>query len=416
VTYLAVAAVASRSVSKWEWVPLRRIARLRREKNERSDAVLLALSASRGVEPRPDDGGRQLPSAETVCGYWLVRPNDLVFNPMWAIEGGVAVSDRHGAVSNAYRVYELRSMIDPKFAHHWFRSSVALEQYRLLVRGVTTFDRSVTREDLEGMPVPVPPLAEQRAIAEFLDGETARVDALITAKRMMIGLLEERKSTVLDSWVNNLSARFGSIPLRRLIRRVEQGWSPECDGIAAEAESWGVLKTSAVTSGAFRAEENKRLPAGVDPDARWIIRDGDLLVIRGSGSRTLVGQAAVADTQGRLLLLSDLIYRLIVREADPRFLAAVLRSPRVRGVLESLVRTDAGQTLKVRGDDLRVLPVPAAPYALQYDLWADLQGIMQETDKVIRTLGRQIELANEHRNVYTSAVVTGETAVPRVAA
>ena len=38
----------------------------------------------------------------------------------------------------------------------------------------------------------LPPLGEQRAIADYLDTETARIDALITKKRRMIELLDER--------------------------------------------------------------------------------------------------------------------------------------------------------------------------------------------------------------------------------
>ena len=38
----------------------------------------------------------------------------------------------------------------------------------------------------------MPPLGEQRAIADYLDTETARIDALITKKRRLITLLEER--------------------------------------------------------------------------------------------------------------------------------------------------------------------------------------------------------------------------------
>ena len=40
--------------------------------------------------------------------------------------------------------------------------------------------------------VSVPSLGEQRAIADYLDTETARIDALITKKRRLITLLEER--------------------------------------------------------------------------------------------------------------------------------------------------------------------------------------------------------------------------------
>ena len=47
-------------------------------------------------------------------------------------------------------------------------------------------------------PVLHPPLAEQRAIADYLDAETARIDALIAKKQQLIHLLEERRSAVFE--------------------------------------------------------------------------------------------------------------------------------------------------------------------------------------------------------------------------
>ncbi len=187
--------------SRWEWRQLRRVTSRRRETNALRDKVLLSLSAYRGLEPRAEDGGRQPPSEETEADYWVVKPNDLVFNPMWAIEGGVAVSAIEGAVSPAYRIYQFGSDIYPRFAHHFLRSHLAISQYRLLVRGVTTFDRSVTRGDFEAMPIPVPPLSEQRAIADHLDKQTAYIDELVAKNQQTVGLLRERRAALITAAV-----------------------------------------------------------------------------------------------------------------------------------------------------------------------------------------------------------------------
>ena len=188
--YLALQPIQERS--DWSWVEFRRVASIRRETNHSGDRPLLALSAVTGIQQRPDGGGRQPASDETISKYWVVRPDWLVFNPMWAIEGGVAVSQLEGAVSTAYRVYELHSPLHPRFAHYYLRSDPVLEQYRLMIRGITTFDRSITRSDFEAMPVPTPPISEQRAIADYLDAETARIDALVSKNRRLIQLLQEK--------------------------------------------------------------------------------------------------------------------------------------------------------------------------------------------------------------------------------
>ena len=415
-TYLAIAVMMRSAPPSWTWIPLRRVASLRRMPNRNGDAQLLALSSERGIEARPEDGGRQLPSEATIFDYWLVEPEDLVFNPMWAVGGGVGVSRVSGAVSPAYRTYRLLPTIVPRFLDYYLRSTPVLAQYRLVVRGLTTFDRSVTREDFEGMPIPLPPLVAQQAIVDYLDRETARSDALVQKKQLLLDRLGERLEAVRDGWVRDQFEKAGSSPFRRLLARVEQGWSPECDGAEADPAEWGVLRTSSVSSGVFRPSENKRLPASITPDLRWVVRDGDLLLVRGSGSPGSVGQSAVARTEGRMLLLSDLLYRLVCPSTNPQFLAAVLTAPTVRGLIEGSIRTDSGQTLKLRGDDIRQLPIPRTPPEEQAHAVLQLDAACRPVIASIERIQMQMRLLSEYRASVITAAVTGELGISRVAA
>lgn len=258
-TFIVMDRALSTVPSHWERVEIRRVTTIRRETNRDSSATLLSLSASDGVRPRPDDGGRQLPSADTVANYWLVRPSDLVFNPMWAIEGGVAVSEVEGAVSTAYRVYQFPAeQVQPRFAHYLLRSRPALDQYRAMVRGVTTFDRSVTREDFEAMPIGLPPMPEQRAIADFLDVETARIDALIEKKRKLVHLLELR----FESWIRSILRSLDTpiLPLKRKWQVID------CKHRTPEyiAEGYPVMSPGDATAGRANLSRCTRFVSEVD--------------------------------------------------------------------------------------------------------------------------------------------------------
>ena len=54
---------------------------------------------------------------------------------------------------------------------------------------------------MKSIPLPLPPLHEQRAIADRLDRETARIDALIAKNDRLIALLREKRSALISAAV-----------------------------------------------------------------------------------------------------------------------------------------------------------------------------------------------------------------------
>jgi type I restriction enzyme, S subunit len=95
--------------------------------------------------------------------------------------------------------------------------------------------------------IAVPPLIQQRAIADYLDRETAQLDELVAAKERVLGLLAEKRRALItravtrgldprtplhDSgipWLDEVPAHWRTKRLRWLIRTIEQGWSPEAE-------------------------------------------------------------------------------------------------------------------------------------------------------------------------------------------
>src|SRR5699024_4662626 len=72
-----------------------------------------------------------------------------------------------------------------------------------------------TADKVSKFEVPSPALDEQRAIADYLDHETAQIDALVAKQEEFIGLLRERRSAVILSVAGTISAKE-TRPLRRL--------------------------------------------------------------------------------------------------------------------------------------------------------------------------------------------------------
>ncbi|MEX0754143.1 MAG: restriction endonuclease subunit S [Actinomycetota bacterium] len=289
----------------------------------------------------------------------------------------------------------------------YFRYQLQVSRAALEASGQGATFPELGSDALRDFSVIHPPLEDQRRVADFLDRETARVNEIVAAKRSLSLLLHERMHSVRASWIGEAFDRFGRVPLRRVARRIEQGWSPEADNKRAESDEWGVLKTSSVTGAGFLPEANKRLPEGVRFDPRWVVCDGDLLVTRGSGSLSNVGRAAVADTAGRRLILPDLIYRVHLVRGTSTFVAAVLSSPPLRSLVEVCVRTDAGQTLKIRRDDLAGFPIPDADPKEQQELVQSLEERLNPHLQLLESLRHQLSRLTEYRQAVITEAVTG---------
>lgn len=123
--------------------------------------------------------------------------------------------------------------------------------------------------------------------------------------------------------------------MRRVVQRIEQGWSPDCDSRPADESEWGVLKTGCVNGGVFSERENKALPANVGPIAAYEVRPGDVLMSRASGSPDLVGSTAIVQSTRPRLMLSDKVFRIaLTNRVDSEFFVAVLNSRFMRYQIE----------------------------------------------------------------------------------
>ena len=183
--------------ASWRVIPFRYVFTESSEVNGQEPVgQMLSVSGYRGVEPKVyDDENRRRTDAELET-YRVVRPGQLAVNTMWLNYAGLGVSEHLGYVSPAYRAYSIDPRLDKRYAHHLLRSSVYVNAYTGALTGIRPNSLQMPRQTLQGWPVLVPPLEEQRRIAEFLDRETAQIDELIAKQEQLISTLAERRQGV----------------------------------------------------------------------------------------------------------------------------------------------------------------------------------------------------------------------------
>ena len=160
---------------------------------------LLSISEYRGIEVNTRTDG-QMPSLD-VSNYRVVRPGQLAANMMWLNHGGIGVSNHLGYISPDYKSFFISPRVNTRFAHYLFRTSRYITYFETIGTGVRPNAKRVTKTALNATPLSLPPLDEQRRIADYLDAETAKIDAMIAKAGELRALLDERRSALITATV-----------------------------------------------------------------------------------------------------------------------------------------------------------------------------------------------------------------------
>lgn len=253
------------------------------------------------------------------------------------------------------------------------RFLVASEQH--ILSRVDTASHGTKRlplERIEDLPVPLPPLPEQRRIATILD----EADALRRKRREAVALLEElQRSAFLEMFGDPVTNPRGwpTASLGDLLGDIQTGWSPTCDARPAEEHEWGVLKLGAVSTGRFVAD-HKALPVGVEPRGTLEVRPGDVLFSRKNTSELVAAVVFVDEIRPRLML-PDLLFRLVpdLRRIEPRYLAGCLMHPGKRDQVQALAAGSSGSMPGVSKAKLRTIgiPVPSLVQQRRFSAWCE---------------------------------------------
>ncbi len=284
----------------------------------------------------------------------------------------------------------------------------------------------LSRERAYAQRLPLPPLAIQRSIADYLDAETARIDALIEKKRRMVELLEERSQSVIaDSnpgaiiygsdgrpmGIEGVSCpRLGSVSLIQTGLTLDQGRESGAKAVTAP-----YLRVANVQDGRLDLDVLKEVTVPIDLARRCSLRPGDVLMTEG-GDADKLGRGTVWPGEITPCLHQNHIFAVRTsKDLLPEYLALMTRTPYARAYFEMTASKTTGiaSTSTTKIASFRIPLPPIRDQILIVD------ATMEKLNLISQTRGRvenQIDLLAEHRQALVTAAVTGELPVPGVAA
>lgn len=294
---------------------------------------------------------------------------------------------------------------EPRYLWYLLNSAFASSHHERL--GTTSTGlRNLNGEALGELPVPVSMRVRQFEIADFLDAETARIDALIEKKRRMIELLQERLRAMVMKELFGVGAHW--VRLGRMVDLLPGcAFSSELFSVDA-AGGVRLLRGINVAPGRVRWDETVCLDASLAEDfERYSLAPGDLVIgmdrpIIGGGMRV----AEITETDVPSLLVQR-VARLRVNElADRDWIRLALMAPAFVAYFSPIV---TGVSVPhISPGQIQDFKVPLPQRQAQKAILQRLLGFQLQSARLSRAASHQIELLHEHRQALITAAVTGQ--------
>ena len=265
-------------------------------------------------------------------------------------------------------------------------------------QGITRFGLTVGA--MGDVPIPLPPTAEQRAIADFLDRETAKIDALIATQARLIALLDEkRQATITHAVTKGLDP---TAPMKESgvewLRDIPRNWALMAVKRVAMLKSGDTISADSVVSdGTYPVYGGNGFRGYTDR----FTHEGNYLLIGRQGA--LCGNINYAS--GQFWASEHAIVVTLTKTVSQAWLGYVLMAMDLNRY--SLSAAQPGLSVETIKNLLIPLPPPAEQRAIEDFLdrnIASIDGLRHKSQQVIQRL-------RERRTALITAAVTGQVDV-----
>jgi type I restriction enzyme S subunit len=342
----------------------------------------------------------------------MVSYGDLLMTAAGSVGKSIRFTESYPACYAGFLVrLRPRSTDTGRYIAYWMQSVDYWDQ--IAVGSVKSTIENFSASRYRALQVPLPALNEQRAIVDHLDHETAQIDALVTKQEELIGLLQERRASTIDSLVwsgldrtaevvnagigpDTLSPRHWSILRNKNLFR-------EISVLSKDGQE-ELLTVSHLTGVTPRSMKNVNMFEAVTTEGYKVVEVGDLAI---NTMWAWMGALGVSKYRG-LASPAYGVYRPIVEGMEGRYFDHLFRTPRY--VIE-MTRHSRGVTasrLRLYPDSFLRLSVVVPPLSEQRTIVAHIDEQTTRIDALVSKAKEHIALAKERRSALITAAVTGQ--------
>jgi type I restriction enzyme S subunit len=186
--------------NNWKIERLDRLFRVVKE-NARADDEPVSAFIDGVVTLRSNRPEAVIKGSGQEIGYKHLEKNDLVISGMNAHLGGLGISDSSGKCTPVYTILRKTGEIHERFISYYLWHAARSGYIKSLVNAVRYNSADFGPETVKNFMVPVPPIPEQKAIADFLDEQISILERTIDLKEKQIACLKEESKGLTLSWI-----------------------------------------------------------------------------------------------------------------------------------------------------------------------------------------------------------------------
>lgn len=395
-------------------------------------------------------GARNITSRGLASSSARMLPAGTVLFSSRAPIGYVAIAEQAVCTNQGFKSFVLAEGLDPSYVYYYLHR--AREIARSMASGTTFLELSGAKA--AEIPIPIPPLPEQRRIVAEIETQFTRLDAAVAAleraranlKRYRAAVIQaactgalvkpeseialsegrefESATQLLSRAINGIlpSSQIEFVSRSTSSHGLPNGWAmvplsallrePLRNGHSAKASASGdgirTLTLTAVTNREFSMRNTKLTVAAASRVENLWLEPGDIFVER-SNTPELVGTAALFQGDSRFAIFPDLLIRVrVVSGISPRYVELVLMTERSRRFFQQRAQGIAGSMPKIDQTTVSNVPIPLPPLAEQHRIVGEIDRQLSVVDALDSAIDAGLMRASRLRQSILRKAFAGE--------
>jgi len=297
------------------------------------------------------------------------------------------------------------------FLSHWLRGNLFVDE--VCARSVGVSYPATNASEVGCIPVPLPPLPTQKAIADFLDKKTAAIDALIEKKQTLFTLLGEKRAALINQAVTkgldpNVPMKDSGIPP---LGPVPRHWKVfrnkvlirEVTDLSTTGEE-ELLTVSHLTGVTPRSQKEVTMFLAATHIGYKRVQPGDLVI---NTMWAWMGALGTTSHQG-IVSPAYGVYRFDQSRMCPEFFDLFYRTPQYVCEMTRYSRGVWSSRLRLYPESFLALRVPVPPIDEQRAIVRFIDDEVGRYPEVMGKLEAAIQRLQEYRQALITAAVTGQ--------